>query len=165
MNGTSRTVTVTVIEKPFCKLILKRGIKSTDYWSYCAEIGCDKWEILETIPQALGKTVFLGLPPHLVKEGTSNVACGLEVPADFDSKIPDGFEIIDLPAHLMMWFQGAPYDDESWFGESHSEMYRTIGNYKPELYGYEFALDSAPRFEYGTFAATGCKVMIPIRRL
>ena len=165
MFENTRTVTVTVIEKPACKLILKRGITSTDYFGYCEEMGCDTWEILEAIPQGLGGVPFLELPLSMITPGTSKAACALEVPADYNDKIPEGFEIIDLPAFWYMWFQGAPYDDENHFGGAHEELGRAIENYKPELYGYEFAKDSAPHFHYGTSAATGCKEMIPVRRL
>ena len=165
MAEKQRTVTVTVVEKPDCKLILKRGIKSTDYFSYCEEIGCDTWEVLETIPETLGGIPFLELPPHMITPGTSKAACGVEVPADFNGKIPEGFEIVELPSFFYMWFNGAPYEDENMFGDAHEEMVRTIAGYKPELYGYEFAEDSAPHFHYGTSAANGCKEMIPVRRL
>lgn len=37
----TRTVTATYITKPACKLIVRRGILSTDYFSYCDEMGCD----------------------------------------------------------------------------------------------------------------------------
>jgi len=165
MAENQRTVTVTVVEKPDCKLILKRGIKSQDYFAYCEEMGCDMFEILETVPQGLDKVVFIELPPRMITPGTSRAAAALEVPVDFDGDIPDGFEIIDLPSHLYMWFNGAPYEDENWYGYAHEELGRAISNYKPELYGYEFAEDSAPHFHYGTSAATGCKEMIPVRRL
>jgi hypothetical protein len=165
MAEKQRTVTVTVVEKPDCKLILKRGIKSTDYFSYCEEIGCGTWEVLETIPETLGGIPFLELPPHMITPGTSKAACGVEVPADFNGKIPEGFEIVELPSFFYMWFNGAPYEDENMFGDAHEEMARTIAGYKPELYGYEFAEDSAPHFHYGTSAANGCKEMIPVRRL
>lgn len=165
MSENQRTVTVTIIEKTPRKLILKRGINSTDYFSYCEEIGCDPWEILESVPQALEKVAFVELPQNLIVSGTSKAACGVEVPVDFSGTIPEGFEIIDLPSCLMMWFNGAPYEDEAWFGEAHAELARAIKNYNPELYGYEFAEDSAPHFHYGTSAASGCREMIPIRRL
>jgi len=182
MADSKRTVTVTVVEKPACKLILKRGIKSTDYFSYCAEMGCDTWEILENVAQTLNKDApclelsanmvtpnkgvpFVELPPSMIKPGTSRAACALEVPVDFNSDIPEGFEIVELPSHIYMWFNGAPYEDEQWFGCAHEELGRAIANYKPELYGYEFAKDSAPHFHYGTSAATGCKEMITVRRL
>ena len=165
MVENKRTVTVTVVEKAACKLILKRGIKSTDYFGYCEEIGSDPWEILETVPEALDKVAFIELPEIMITPDTSKAACGVEVPVDFSGKIFEGFEIIDLPPFLYMWFQGAPYEDDHWFGAAHEEMARAVANYKPELYGYEFAKDTAPNFQYGTSAATGCREMIPVKRL
>ena len=165
MAENQRTVTVTIIEKPNCKLILKRGIKSTGYFEYDAEMGCDKFEILETIPNALEKVVYIDLPPCMITPGTSKAAAALEVPVDFIGVIPEGFETIDLPSHLYMWFNGAPYEDESMFGVAHEELYRAIANYKPELYGYEYAIDSAPIFNYFASAANGVRQMIPVRRL
>ena len=165
MSENQRTVTVTIIEKPECKLILKRGIKSTDYFEYDAEMGCDKFEILETIPNALEKAVYINLPPCMIISGTSRAAAALEVPVDFAGVVPEGFEIIDLPSHLYMWFNGAPYEDESMFGVAHEELYRAIAKYKPELYGYEYATDSAPIFNYFASAANGVRQMIPVRHL
>ena len=168
MSENQRTVTVTVVEKPVRKLILKRGIKSGGYFEFCEEIGCDAFEILETVPGALEKVVFVELPPSMIAEGTSKAAAAVEVPVDFiekNGKVPDGFDIIDLPQGVYMWFNGAPYEDEGMFGLAHEELYRAIANYKPEVYGYEFAPDDAPHFHYGTSAATGCKELIPVKQL
>jgi len=164
-SKSQRTVTVTVVEKPACKLILIRGKKSQNYFEFCAEMGCDKFEILETVPGALDKPVQIDLPPCMITPGTSLAAAALEVPADFSGEIPEGFEIIDLPPHLYMWFNGAPYEDERMYGEAHQELYRAIDNYKPELYGYEYAKDSAPVFNYFASAVNGVRQMIPVRKL
>jgi len=165
MSENQRTVTVTVVEKPNCKLILKRGKESGGYFEFCEEIGCDAFEILETVPQALEKAVFLELPPGMITPGTSKAAAALEVPFDFNGDVPEGFEIVDLPSHFYMWFNGAPYEDESMFGAAHEELYRAIANYKPELYGYEFAPDSAPIFNSSASAVNGVRQMIPVKRL
>jgi len=165
MSENQRTVTVTIIEKPTCKLILKRGIKSEGYFEYDAEMGCDKFEILETIPNALDKVVYIELPQKMITPGTSKAAAALEVPSDYNGEIPEGFEIIDLPSHLYLWFNGAPYEDESMFGVAHQELYRAIANYKPELYGYEYAYDSAPIFNYFASAVNGVRQMLPARKI
>lgn len=165
MAETQRTVTVTIIEKPTCKLILKRGIKSQNYFEYDEEMGCDMFEILETVPNALDKVVFIELPPCMIIPETSMAAAAVEVPIDFSGNIPEGFEITDLPSHLYMCFNGAPYEDENWFGEAHQELYRAIDNYKPELYGYEYAKDSAPVFNHFASAKYGVKQIIPVKRL
>lgn len=55
----ARTVTATFITKPACKLIIKRGILSTDYFSYCDEIGCDIWNTLEKVVAYIITIYFL----------------------------------------------------------------------------------------------------------
>ena len=165
MAENQRTVTVTIVEKTARRLILKRGRQSTDYFGYCEEIGCDAFEALETIPHALEPVVFLELPPGMLLPGTSRAAAALEVPADYSGEIPEGFEVIDLPPCLMMWFNGAPYEDESLFGVAHEELYRAIAGYRPALYGYAYAKDAAPVFHYFASAATGVRQMIPVKRL
>lgn len=165
MAENQRTVTVTIVEKSPRKLILKRAATATGYFDFCEEMGCDAFELLETIPQALEKAVFLELPPSMITPDTSRAAAALEVPFDFKGNIPEWFEMVDLPSHLYMWFNGAPYEDESMFGVAHEELYRAIANYKPELYGYTYAKDGAPIFHYFASAATGVRQMIPVKRL
>lgn len=187
MSENQRTVTVTVVEKPACKLILSRGTRAKDYFELCDEIGCDKAERLEEIARTVsseaygtktlnhiypgksascfGRVSYVNLPEKLRLPGTEGAAFALEVPSDYDFDIPDGFDMVDLPPFLYMWFQGVPYEDENWFGCAHEELARAISNYKPELYGYAFAKDSAPHFMYGTSAETGCKEMIPAKPL
>lgn len=187
MSENKRTVTVTIIEKFACKLILARGVEATHYFELCEEIGCDKSEMLEEIARkiaaenydgktknhiypgksasTIGRVSYVNLPPHLRLPDTEGAAFALEAPVDYDGEIPDDFDIVELPSFLYMHFQGAPYEDESWFGCAHEELARAIDNYKPELYGYEFAKDAAPHFMYGTSAATGCREMIPVRVL
>lgn len=164
MNNMSetRTVTATFITKPACKLIVKRGILSTDYFSYCDEIGCDIGDTLEKVPNRLDKVAFVILPEFLVTKGTSKACCAVEVPLDYKFSVPEGCDIIELPEHTMLWFQGAPYEDENWYGGAHSEIYNAIKNYKPELYGYRFAYDLAPEFHYESSAKDGCKQLVPV---
>lgn len=161
----ARTITATFITKPARKLIIKRGILSTDYFTYCDEIGCDIWDILEKVPNRIDKVSFIILPEYLITEGTSKVGCAVEVPLDYNSSIPGGCDIIELAGQKMLWFQGAPYEDESWYGGAHSEMDNAIQNYKPELYGYRFAYDLAPKYYFLTSAKDGCRVLVPVVNL
>ena len=169
MAENKRTVTVTIIEKSARKLILMRGKTADSYFSLMEEIGCDKWEALEVHPEAkagaLDNVALIILPPHMVKQGTSKAIVGLEVRSDYSGTIPEGFEIIDLPAFTYLWFQGLPYEDKDWHGYAHDEIRNAIKNYKPELYGYEFARDESPHFVYGSNAETGTRDMVPVRTL
>jgi len=163
MKKTPRTVTVTIIDKEPCKLILKRGITSTGYFEYCAEMGCDAWEILETVPGALDKPVFLELPPCLIAPGTSRAACALEIPAGFDGEIPEGFDVIDLPSRLYMWFNGAPYEDEDDFCVAIGIAWEAMEAYDPAPFGRQYAPELAPSFNFGSSAAGGAKMAVPVK--
>ena len=96
--------------------------------------------------EALYEPIGMWLPKKLIKEGTSKYVQGVELPLDFDKAIPEGFEIIDLPPCKMMVFQGEPYEDVNFMTEVSSLM-KTIDNYNPKVYGFEWADDTAPRFQ------------------
>lgn len=55
----SWTVFVQVIERPARKLLLKRGVKATEYFAYCEEVGCEIYSILTSVKEAL----CLKMPP------------------------------------------------------------------------------------------------------
>jgi len=140
------TIFVQVVERPKWKILLKRGLKATEYFGYCEEVGCDVWGVLTSVKEALYEPIGMWLPKKLIKEGTSKYVQGVELPLDFDKAIPEGFEIIDLPPCKMMVFQGEPYEDVNFMTEVSSLM-KTIDNYNPKVYGFEWADDTAPRFQ------------------
>lgn len=153
MNKTTAIFTQ-VVEKSARKMILKRGITAEDYFKYCEEVGCDVWGILCSINEAITEPMGLWLPKHLVKDNTSRYVQGVEVPMDYSGVIPDGFEIIELEPCKMMIFQGEPYDDED-FMEEISVFQRALNNYDPKIYGYEWADDTTPRFQFEPQGARG----------
>ncbi len=142
----NNTVFVQVIERPLRKLILKRGINAGDYFAYCEEIGCDIWGILCSVKEALYEPIGMWLPENLRVPGTSQYAQGVEVPADYCGVVPEGFELIILPPCKMMIFQGPPFEDEH-FDEAISDIWAAMKTYNPELYGFEWADEDAPRFQ------------------
>ena len=142
----SSTNFVQVVERPARKLILKRGVNAADYWAYCEEVGCEVWDILTGIQQALYEPIGMWLPENLRKPGTSVYAQGVEMSPDYAGPIPEGFELIDLPPCKMMIFQGQPYDDAE-FEAAIGSMWETIKHYKPEIYGFQWADEDGPRFQ------------------
>lgn len=140
------TVFVQVVERPPRKLILKRGIKATHYFEYCDEVGCDVWGILSSIKEAMYEPAGMWLPVSYIKPGTSEYVQGVEVSEHYSGEIPDGFEMIDLPACKMMVFQGEPFDDEN-FGEAIADLWDVMKKYNPQTYGFEWADEEAPRFQ------------------
>lgn len=105
---------ITVTEKPARKVIIKRGVKATDYLGYCEEIGCDIWGQLLSIKGISPEPVSMWLPEKYIKPNTSKYVQGVEVAADYTGEIYDGFDIIDLPAAKYIMFQGEPFEEESY---------------------------------------------------
>jgi len=159
-----KTIFVQVIEKPARKMILKRGIKATDYYEYCEEVGCGIWGLLVSVKEALYEPAGLWLPPQMVRQGTSVYAQGVEVPADYSGQIPEGFEIIDLKPCKMMIFQGPPFRDED-FEVAIRDLWDVMKSYNPEIYGFEWADPDAPRFQIEPQGYRGYIEGRPVREL
>ena len=149
-----KSVFVQVIERPARKVLMMRGVKAEEYFAYCEEVGCDVWSILTSVKEALYEPIGMWLPKHLIKEGTSQYVQGVEVPLDFDNTIPSGFELLDLPSCTMMIFQGEPYEDED-FMEEVSSVMQVSDRFKPEVYGYHWAPETAPRFQLSPMGYRG----------
>ncbi len=140
------TIFVQVVERPARKLILKRGLKAADYYAYCEEVGCDVWDVLTGVQQALYEPAGFWLPEHLRKPGTSEYAQGVELPLEYAGPIPEGFDCIELPPCKMLIFQGQPYDDAD-FEQAIGSLWETIKHYNPEIYGFRWADEDGPRFQ------------------
>ena len=159
-----KTVFVQVVDRPARKLILKRGIKATHYFEYCEEVGCDIWEILSGIKEAIYEPIGMWLPENLRRPGTSMYSRGVEVPLDYAGKEPEGFEIIELPSCKMMVFQGQPYEDEK-FEEAISELWEVMKTYNPEIYGFRWADEDGPRFQLAPMGYRGYIEARPVREI
>ena len=141
-----KTIFVQVMERPARKVLLKRGIRATEYFEYCEEVGCDIWSVLTSVKEAMYEPIGMWLPAHLIKTGTSEYVQGVEVPLDYANTVPDGYDLISLPPCTMMVFQGEPYDDEDFMDEV-GQVWDHIEAFNPEIYGYQWAPQDAPRFQ------------------
>lgn len=163
-NIKPNTIFVQVVNRPARKLILKRGIKAADYFAYCDEVGCGVWDVLTGIKQAIYEPIGMWLPENLRPEGTSIYAQGVEVPLNYTEPLPEGFEMITLPACMMMIFQGQPYDDNN-FQQAIGDLWDSIRNYKPEIYGFRWADEDGPRFQLAPQGYRGYIEGRPVRPL
>ena len=160
-----RTMIVTAVERPARKLILVRSVKATEYFSFCEEVGCD-WEgIFNSIPEKFDTSALLTLPQNLIKLGTGNTASGVEVPIGYNKPIPDGCDVIELPPCTMLYFQGAAYEDENDFGEAIGILWEVMASYDPSLYGWQYAPELAPYFNFGAAAKTGARMARSVRKM
>ncbi len=162
-NQKTKSVFVQIIERPARKVLLKRGIKATHYFEYCEEVGCDIWSILTSVKEALYEPIGMWMPKHLIRKGTSEYVQGVEVPLNYSNIVPDGFEIIELPPCKMMVFQGEPYDDEK-FMDAIDEVWNHIDKFDPTIYGYNWAPDTAPRFQLAPMGYRGYIEARPVEK-
>ena len=158
-----RNVFIQVIEKPARKVIIKRGVNATEYWSYCKEVGCDVWGLLTSIKSISGEPVCLWLPKELRKPVTNEYVQGVEVEEDYSGKMPEGFEIIDLPAAKYLLFRGEPFAEEN-YESAITEIWEAEKKYNPEFIGYEWD-ESNPRIQLEPRGERGYIELVPVKEI
>ena len=169
MENSAAIIFTQIVERPARKLILKRSKRAADYFEYCKEVGCGNscssapWDILCEIKEALYEPVGIWLPDNMRPQGTGIYAHGVEVPANYTGA-PQGFDVIDLKPCKMLVFQGEPYDDEK-FDEAVGLCMQRIEKFNPEVYGYQFADELAPRMQLAPAGWRGYIEMRPVREM
>ena len=159
----SRTVTVTPVERPARKLVFLRNTAATDYFSACEEVGCE-WEgLYNSIPEKFDTAAGGLLPKSLIKPGTSGHAFFVEVPLSYNKPIPEGYEIAELPPCAMLYFNGAPYENEDDFRVAIGIVDDAIERYPFERFGWKKS-DIAPVLGMGASAAGGARKAVPVKR-
>jgi hypothetical protein len=156
-----------IVERPPRKLILKRGVKAQEYFAYCEEVGCGDsnnsapWDVLCGIKEALYEPVGMWLPENMRPLGTGIYAHGVEVASDYVGAIPEGFDVINLEACKLLVFQGEPYDDEH-IMDAVGQCMDRIKKFNPEVYGYRYAPELAPKMQLAPMGWRGYIEMHPI---
>ena len=156
-----------IVERPARKLILRRAKEADNYFDYAEEVGCGEngnsapWDILCGIREAMYEPVGLWLPDNMRPEGTGLYAHGVEVPADYSDAVPEGFDMIGLPACKLIVFQGEPYKDEN-FQQAVGLCMERIAVFNPEVYGYQYAPELAPRMQLAPQGWRGYIEMMPV---
>ena len=158
---TIKNVFIQVIEKPARKVLIKRGVKAADYFAYCEEVGCDVWGLLLSMKSISGEPVSLWLPKSYIKPGTSEYVQGVEVATDYADVVPDGFDVIDLPASKYLMFQGEPFAEED-YCEAIEQVWAAIKKYDPTGIGYTWDKEN-PRIQLEPIGTRGYIELMAIK--
>lgn len=158
-----RNVFIQVIEKPSRKVIIKRGLNANEYFSYCEEVGCDVWGLLKSIKSISGEPVCMWLPQEMRKPVTNEYVQGVEVEEDYSGKVPEGFEIIDLPAATYLLFRGEPFADED-YEVAITEIWDAEKKYNPEFIGFKWD-DKNPRIQLEPRGERGYIELVPVKKI
>ncbi len=164
MSETIKTVPVfvQVLERPARKLIVKRAKQATHYFEYCEEVGCQVWEQLAALKETLHEPMGLWLPERFREAGTSTYVQGVEVATDYAGPVPEGFEVVDLPACKMLVFQGPPFEDKD-FEKAIESLWDVMNSYQPETFGLAWADEEGPRFQLQPLGYRGYIEGRPVR--
>lgn len=158
----TRNVFIQVVEKPARKVILKRGVRATEYWSYCEEVGCDVWGLLTSIRSISGEPVCLFLPEKLRNPAANEYVQGVEVEPDYAGEIPEGFEVIDLPASTYLLFRGEPFAEEDYVAAI-GEIWDAEKKYDPAFIGFEWDNEN-PRIQLEPRGERGYIELVPVKK-
>lgn len=164
MENKTDIVFAQVIDRPARAAIIKRGVKATEYFEYCNEVSCDVWGVLCSVKGALYEPMGMWLPKKLIAPGTSEYVQGVEVPTDYSGEVPQGYELISLEPCKMMIFQGPKYDDEN-FEEEVLKVMKAIEEYDPKEFGFKWADEQAPRFQYEPWGKRGYIEGRPVKQI
>lgn len=160
---TVQNIFIQVIEKPKRKVILKRAKTAKDYFAYCEEVGCDVWGLLTSIKSISGEPVCLWLPKSYIKEGTSEYVQGVEITLDYAGEIPEGFEVIELPAAKYLMFQGEPFAEED-YGKAIEQVWDAIKKYDPAVLGLSWDEEN-PRIQLEPIGTRGYIELLAVKPL
>lgn len=125
------------VQKPARKVLIKRGIKADDYFTYCEEIGWDVWGYFTSIKSISGEPVSMWLPKEYRKPNTSEYVQGVELPLSYEEKIDEGFDLIELPEADYLMFQGEPFPEEE-YCRAIEDLQEAIKKYNPESIGLQW---------------------------
>lgn len=153
---------ITAKERKKRKLIYLPSHYAKDYFSYCEEMGCEWLGLLNSIAEKFEPAALIELPDRLVQPGFSKIASGIEVPSNYNKELPEQYKVVELPECIMLYFQSEPYENEEDFCKAIESTYVAIGKYNPALYGYKFAYDIAPSFNFGADTSTGARLAVPV---
>ena len=86
---------------------------------------------------------------------------GVEVPEDYCGEIPDGFDVIELPASKYLMFQGEPFQEED-YEQAITDIWESEKKYDPTVIGYQWD-DSNPKIQLEPVGTRGYIELLPIR--
>ena len=156
-----KSVFIQVVEKPTRKAIIKRGVAADDYFAYCEEVGCDVWGVLTSMHSLCGEPVCLWLPEKYRTPGTSRYVQGVEVSADYNGPVPEGFDRIELPAAKYLMFQGEPFEEED-YCQAITNVQQAMEKYDPSVLGLSWDKEN-PRIQLEPIGKRGYIELLAVK--
>ena len=81
---------------------------------------------------------------------------------DYDGPVPEGFEVIELPAATFLLFRGEPFADEDYVAAI-NEIWDAEKKYNLEFIGYKWD-ESNPRIQLEPRGERGYIELVPVKK-
>ena len=88
---------------------------------------------------------------------------GVEVAVDYSGEIPEGFDVIELPACSYLMFQGEPFEEAD-FGEAIQQVSTAIEKYNPQTIGYSWDKEN-PKVQLEPVGTRGYIELHPVKKV
>jgi len=158
----NKEIKLQIVSRPARKVMIKRGIRATEYFQYCEEVGCEIWGLLTSVKSLSGEPICLWLPEKYIAPGTSQYVQGVDFAMDSTFQVLDGFDVIELPACEYLMFQGEPFDDVD-FEEAIMQVWKAEKEYDPSVIGYQWDEEN-PRIQMEPRGERGYIELMPIKK-
>ena len=105
----------------------------------------------------------LWLPEYLRSPRENIYVQGTEVDIEYDGVVPEGFEVIELPASEYLMFQGEPFAEAD-YGKAIREIWDAQRKYDPSIIGY--AWDGGnPRIQLEPIGSRGYIELAAVKKI
>ena len=121
---------------------------------------CDVWGLLKSIKSISGEPVCLWLPEKYRRPVTNEYVQGVEVESDYPGRIPDGFDMLELPEADYLLFRSDPYQDVE-YGSAILDVEKVISEYDFQKNGYRRD-ESNPRIQLEPIGTRGYIELVAI---
>lgn len=81
---------------------------------------------------------------------------------DYDGIVPEGFEVLELPAADYLMFRGEPFEEED-FGKAIQEIWDAEQKYDPGIIGYRWD-ESNPRIQLEPIGRRGYIEYVAVKK-
>ena len=102
------------------------------------------------------------LPEKLRNPAANEYVQGVEVEPDYAGEIPEGFEVIDLPASTYLLFRGEPFAEEDYVAAI-GEIWDAEKKYDPAFIGFEWDNEN-PRIQLEPRGERGYIELVPVKK-
>lgn len=154
-------VFIQLVEKPERKAVIKRSASANDYFTYCEQVGCDVWGILLSMAENGNEPMGMWLPENMTPAATGSYVQGVEKPMDFAGEIPEGFEVITLPAAKYLMFCGEAFAEED-YEKAINAMWEAEHKYDPAVIGMSWD-NKNPKMQLEPVGKRGYIELLPVK--